>query len=165
MPAMRESHPMGQVEGLVWRFRTENARVDPLCRSCHRAHCFRCREPRSCGWPAGRAAVAPWSPNRTAPVPRPGRSGRTVRCTSRPCPGVARARDRGPPPGSLRSHSGRRHPLADSLGHRRQAAGLPHHRSAKALAAHRCAPNWRACEITTSIPSRAGLWPSARGCR
>ena len=39
------SAPMGQVEGFWWRFRTENARVEPLCQSCHRAHCFRCREP------------------------------------------------------------------------------------------------------------------------
>ena len=55
---------------------------------------------RSCGWPAGRAAAAPYSPCRNGPAPRRGRSGRTAHRTSGPCPGVARAPDRGPPLGN-----------------------------------------------------------------
>ena len=79
---------MGQVKGFGWRFRNENACVNSLCQSSRLAHCFPYREPLL--WlargPRRRRAMSP-KPNRA----RPGRSGRTVICTSGPCPDLARA--------------------------------------------------------------------------
>ena len=85
--------------GVTWRFWAENAAsMQPAIQ--HATVIVSDAAIRSCDWPAGRAAGAPCCPCRNAHAPRRSRSGRTARRTSGPYPGVARAPDRGPPPGS-----------------------------------------------------------------
>ena len=99
MQLFSNSGPFPSALGAAWRFSAKNAAsMRPTIRDA--TVIVSDAAIRSCDWPAGRAAGAPCSPCRNAPAPRRSRSGRTARRTSGPCPGVARAPDRGPPPGS-----------------------------------------------------------------